>query len=149
MQDIQDRLDDASDDAVDRIQALGACGVRRVAVVEEATVSWAGEDAAAESHRPLLNAAAHLRIDLVLVSSGLDDVTSLGYDRWASDRGCSPGLGYLPAEAFDSAAALERRLDRSAAGDRGEVVTAPLDAGVAPDMVRHAARALAQAAARS
>ena len=145
-QDVQELLDDASDAAADRLRALGACGVRRAAVVEAATASWVGEEAAAEAHRPLLNASAHLRLDLVLVASGLDDVASLGYDRWASDQGCSPGHGYLPAEAFDSAAALERELDRlRAAGDPSEVVTAPLDPGVSPDLVRHASRALAKA----
>ncbi|MXZ54476.1 MAG: hypothetical protein F4Z34_14975 [Acidimicrobiaceae bacterium] len=149
IQDVQELLDDASDAAVDRIQALAACGVRRVAVVEDATAWWVGQDAAAESHRPLLNAATHLRIDLVLVASGLDDAASLGYDCWASGRGCSPGLGYLPANAFDSAAALERWLDGiRAAGDPGEVITAPLDADVAPDVVRLGSRALAQVAAR-
>ncbi len=149
MQDLQELLDDGSDAAVDMLRALGACGVRRVAVVEQATISWAGEDAAAESHRPLLNAAAHLRIDLVLVASGLDDVASLGYDRWVSGRGCSSGLGYLPAEALDSAAALERGLHRTrAAGDPGEVITGPLAAGVSPDVMRHASRALAGTVAR-
>ena len=149
IQDAQELLDDASDAAVDRIQALSACGVRRIAVVEDATAWWVGEDAAAESHRPLLNAAAHLRIDLVLVASGLDDAASLGYHCWASGRGCSPGLGYLPADAFDSAAALEGWLDRTrAGGDPGEVVTVPLDVGVSPELVRQAARALAQVAAR-
>ena len=146
IQDAQEFLDDASDAAVDRIRALAACGVRRVAVVEDATASWASEDAAAEAHRPLLNAAAHLRIDLALVASGLDDVASLGYDCWASGQGCSPGLGYLPADAFDSAAALEGWLDRIRAA--GEVITAPLEANVAPDVVRHASRALAQVTAR-
>lgn len=117
-------------------------------MVEVAAVSWAGVDAAAECHRPLLNAAAHLRIDLVLVASGLDDVASLGYDRWVSDQGCSPGLGFLPADAFDSATALERGLDRFRAGDPSEAITAPLDAGVSPDLVRHASRALAGTVAR-
>ena len=149
IQDVQELLDDASDAAVDRLRALGACGVRRAAVVEEATISWASEDAANEAHRPLLNAAAHLRIDLVLVAGGLDDVASLGYDCWASGRGCSSGLGYLPAEAFDSAAALERGLDRiRAAGEPGEVITAPLEANVAADVVRHASRALARVTAQ-
>lgn len=149
IQEVQELVDDASDAAVDRIRALGACGVRRAAVVEDATVSWAGDDAAVEAHRPLLNAAAHLRIDLVLVAGGLDDGASLGYDRWASGRGCSPGLGFLPVEAFDSAAALERWLDRSrAAGDPVEVITPPLDAGVSPDRVRQASRALAHVVAR-
>lgn len=149
IQDVQGLLDDASDAAVDRLRALSACGVRRAAVVEHATVPWIGDDAAAEAHRPLLNAAAHLRIDLVLVVSGLDDVASLGYEDCASGRGCSPGLGFLPAEAFDSTAALERGLDLiRAAGDPGEVITAPLDASVAPDVVRLASRALVGTAAR-
>ena len=101
-----------------------------------------------EAHRPILRSAHHLRTDvlLVLTASGAALPSSFGYDRWASDRDCSPGLGFLPAEAFDSAAALERELDRvRAAGDPSEVVTAPLDAGVSPDLVRHASRALAKA----
>lgn len=149
IQDVQEPLDDASDTAVDRLRALGACGVRRAAVVEPATAPWVDEDAAAEAHRPLLNAAAHLRIDLVLVASGLDDVASLGYGDWASGRGCSPGLGFLPKEAFESRSQLERCLDRLADGSgTAEVITAPLDAGVVPDLVRHASRALAGSAAR-
>lgn len=148
--DLEDRLDDASDAAVDRIRALSDCGVRRIAIVEDGGPPPVGDDDAAESHRPLLNAAAHLRIDLVFVAGGLDGVESLGYGQWASDRGCSPGLGFLPAEAFDSAAALERWLDRAraAAGDSGEVLTALLDAGVSPDVVRHGSRALAQVVVR-
>ena len=146
IQDVQELLDDASDAAVDMLRALGACGVRRAAVVEHATAPWAGDDAAAEAHRPLLNAAAHLRIELVLVASGLAGVASLGYDCWVSSRGCSPGLGLLPVEAFASAAALERELDRiRAAGDPSEVITAPLGAGVLPQLVRQASRALARA----
>ena len=136
---------------MDRLRALGACGVRRAAVVEHATerVHWLNEDAVAEAHRPLLNAAAHLRIDLVLVASGLDDVESFGYEDWASGRGCSPGLGFLPAEAFDSAAALERELDRlRAAGDPSEVITEPLEAGVSSDLVRHASHVLSGEDAR-
>lgn len=148
-QDVQGLLDDASDAAVDRIQALGACGVRRIAVVEDAIVPPVDHDAAAEAHRPLLNTAAHLRINLVLVACGLDDAASLGYDYWASDRGCSPGLGYLPAEAFDSAVALERWLDRSrATGGFEEVITAPLAGNVSPGLVRQAALALAKVVAR-
>lgn len=146
---VQDLLDDASDDAVDRIRALSDCGVGRIAVVEDGGPPAVGDDDAAESHRPVLRAAAHLRIDLVLVAGGLDGVESLGYGQWASDRGCSPGLGFLPAEAFESAAALDHWLDRArAAGDSGEVFTAPLDPGVVPDVVRHGSRALAEMAVR-
>ena len=150
IQDVQEFLDDASDAAVDRLRALSACGVRRAAVAEHATTApWVDQDAAAEAHRPLLNAAAHLRIDLVLVASGLDDVASLGYEHWASDWGCSPGLAFLPADAFDSAAALERELDRiRAAGDPSEAITAPLEAGVSPELVRHASRVLSGEDAR-
>ena len=149
VQDVEELLDDASDAAVDRIRALSACGVRRVAVVEDAAVSWTSDDASAEYHRPLLNAAAHLRIDLVLVASDLDDGASLGYEGWVSGRGCSPGLGFLPAEAFDSAAMLDHWLDRiGAVDDPGEVLTAPLDAGVSVDAVRQASRALAQVVVR-
>ena len=148
-QDVQELLDDASDAAVDSIRALSTCGVRRIAVVEDVIAPPVDHDAAAEAHRPLLNSARHLRVDLVLVASGLDDVASLGYDRWASGRGCSPGLGYLPAEAFDSAAALQRWLDRiRSSDDPSEVFTAPLDAAVAPDLVRQASRALGQVVVR-
>lgn len=140
---VQDCLDDASDAAVDRIRALSACGVRRAAVVEDATGSLACGDAVAESHRPLLNTASHLRLDVVLVASGLDDVERLDYDCWASDRGCSPGLGFLPKEAFDSLSALERCLDRDLlAVDTDEVIAAPLDTNVSVDLLRHASRAL-------
>ena len=112
-------------------------------------MSWTSDDASAEYHRPLLNAAAHLRIDLVLVASDLDDGASLGYEGWVSGRGCSPGLGFLPAEAFDSAAMLDYWLDRiGAVDDPGEVIAAPLDAGVSVDAVRQASRALAGAVAR-
>ncbi|MYA84647.1 MAG: hypothetical protein F4Y12_03580 [Acidimicrobiaceae bacterium] len=150
IQDVQEFLDDASDAAVDRLRALSACGVRRAAVAEHATTApRIDQDAAAEAHRPLLNAAAHLRIDLVLVASGLDDVASLGYEDWVSDWGCSPGLAFLAADAFDSAAALERELDRiRAAGDPSEAITAPLDAGVSPELVRHASRVLSGEDAR-
>ena len=149
IRDVQELLDDASDAAVDRIRALGACGVRRAAVVEHSMAPRVDEDAAADAHRPLLNAAAHLRIELVLVASGLDDAASLGYERWASTRGCSPGLGFLPAEAFGSAAALERELDRIRSdGDPSEAITAPLGAGLSPDLVRHASRVLSGEDAR-
>ena len=149
LQDAQEFLDDASDAAVDTIRALGACGVRRVAVVEGASASWPGGDAAAESHRPLLNAAAHLRMDLVLIATGLEDVESLDYDRWACAGGCSPGLGFLRAEAFDSASTLDHWLDRiRACGDLGEVITPPLDAGVSPELVRHASWVLSGEVAR-
>ncbi|MDE0657868.1 MAG: hypothetical protein OXH58_14950 [Acidimicrobiaceae bacterium] len=149
IQDVQELLDDASDAAVDRLRALGASGVRRIAVVEDTIAPPVGDAAAAESHRPLLNAAAHLRIDLVLVASGLDDVASLGYGDWASGRGCSPGLGFLPKEAFESRSQLERCLDRLADGSgTAEVISAPLDHAVSTDLVRHAARVLSGEDAR-
>lgn len=145
---VQDRLDDASDAAVDRVRALGARGVCRIAVVEDAASPPVADDAVVESHRPLLNAAAHLRIDLVLVASGLDDVASLGYDCWVSGRSCSPGLGFLSKEAFDSWLELERGLERLRAGvEAAEVITEPLDNGVSPDVVRHASRVLSQVVA--
>ena len=147
--DLQDRLDDASDAAVDRMRALSACGVQRIAVVEDLDGPPAGDDAVAEAHRPLHNAAAHLRLDLVLVARGLDAVEWLGYDRWASDRGCSPGLGFLPKSAFDSWALLGHGVDRiRAVGDLDEVISAPLGEGVSPDVVRHASRALLGETAR-
>jgi hypothetical protein len=145
--DVQDLLDDASDWAADRLRALSACGVRRVVIVEDA-VPVPVDDDAIEAHRPLLNAAGHLRIDLVLVSTGLDAVEPLGYRCWASERSCSPGIGFLPAEEFESVAALDRWLDQSPAGNPDEVVTAPLAEGVSPDLVRHAARTVALGVAR-
>lgn len=149
IQDLQELLDDASDAAADRIRALSDRGVRRIAIVENGGPPPVSDDDAAESHRPLLNAAGHLRIDLVLVAVGLDDAELLGYGRWAAGQGCSPGLGYLPTGVFDSAAALERGLDRTrAAGRPGEVITAPLAAGVSPELLRHASRALAGTVAR-
>ena len=85
-----------------------------------------------------------------MTASGAAPPSSLGYDCWASGRGCSPGLGFLPAEAFDSPAALERWLDRTRpAGGLEEVIAAPLAGSVSPGLVRQAARALAQVVARS
>ena len=147
--DLGDLRDDGADAAAGKIRALSDCGVRRIVVVEDAIPLSVSHEDAVEAHRPLLNAAAHLRIGLVLVASNLDGVESLGYDCWASDRGCSPGLGYLPSQAFDSLAVLDRWLDQSrSVGDPGEVVTAPLASGVSPDLVRHAARSLTRVVAR-
>ena len=147
--DLRDRLDDASDAAVDRIRALSACGVRRAAVVEDTAGPLVCDDALAESHRPLLNAAAHLRMDVVLVASGLNDAASLGYDCWASDRSCSPGLSFLPKDAFESLSEMERGLDRhESVADPEEVITAPLAGSVTPELVRHAVRVLQGMATR-
>ena len=140
---VQDRLDDASDSAVDRIRALSTCGVPRVAVVEDTAGPLLCDDAALESHRPLLNAAAHLRMELVLVASDTDVAASFGYNYFASSRGRSPGLAFLPREAFHSLSDLQQCLDRhrDAAG-ADEVITAPLDDRVSPDLLRHASRVL-------
>ena len=146
---LEDAVDAASDLAAGRVGALAGCGVERVVVVESVD---AGDSAAAEllveAHRPVLRSAHHLRTEVLLVTTTGAAVppSSLGYGRWASGRGCSPGLGYLPAEAFDSAAALERWLDRiRAAVQPEEVITGPLDGSVSPGLVRQAARALAKA----
>lgn len=140
---VQDHLDDASDTAVERLRALSACGVRRAAVVEDANGSTVSHDALREAHRPLLNAGAHLRLDLVLVASGPGATEWSDYDWWVSDQGCSPELGFLPREAFDSRPELERGLDRLRAGSgAAEVITAPLDDAVSPDLLRHASRVL-------
>ena len=142
--DLQDRLDDASDSAVDGIRALSSCGVSRAAVVEDVAGAGVSEDALAESHRPLLNAAAHLRVELVLVASGLDAAEPLGYERWVSPRGCSPGLGFLPREAFVSELGLRHLIARSMTlPGRDEMITAPLEDRVSPHLVRLAAGRLA------
>lgn len=143
---LEEAIDTASDLAAARVRALAGCGVERVVVVESLDDGRVPDATLAdEAHRPVLRTAEHLRVDLVLIAIGLDDVESLDYNRWASDRGCSSGLGFLPKEAFDSRPELERYLDRLRIGpDTAEVTTAPLDAGVSPDLVRHAARALAQ-----
>ena len=97
-----------------------------------------------EAHRPVRRTAEHLRIDLVLVASGFDDAESLGYDLWASERGCSTGTGFLPSDAFASLSRLERCLDRCLlAPGAEEIISAPLDGHVLPDLLRHAARTLA------
>ncbi len=141
---VQDRLDDASDAAVERIRALSACGVRRVAVVEDANGLSASDDALLEAHRPLINAAAHLRMDLVLVASDLARMESLGYERWVSGQGCSPGLGFLPSQAFASMPELEQCLDRQrAVPEPEETITAPLNGRVSPDLLRHASQVMA------
>lgn len=149
---LEDAVDAASDLAAGRIRALAGYGAERLVVVESVD---AGDSVAAEllveAHRPILRSAHHLRTDVLLVmtASGAAPPSSLGYDCWAADRGCSPGLGFLPAEAFGSAEALDSWLDCIRdAGALGEVITPPLDAGVSPDLVRQAARALAQVVAR-
>ena len=142
---LQDRLDDASDSAVERIRALGSSGVTRAAVVEDVTGAGVSEEALVESHRPLLNAAAHLRVELVLVASGLDAAEPLGYEQWVSRRGCSPGLGFLPREAFVSELGLRHVLARGMTlPDNDEMVTAPLEDRVSPHLVRLAAGMLAR-----
>ena len=145
---LEEAIDTASDLAAARVRALAGCGVERVVVVESVDGGRVPDATLAEeAHRPVLRTAEHLRVDLVLVASGLDDVESLDYHRWASDRGCSSGLGFLPKEAFDSRPELEHWLDRlRIAPDTAEVITAPLDGGVSPAMVRQASHALAQVA---
>ena len=142
--DRQDRLDDASDSAVERIRALNACGVSRAAVVEDVTGAGVSEEALVESHRPLLNAAAHLRVELVLVAGGLDAAEPLGYAQWVSSRRCSPGLGFLPREAFVSELGLRHFVARGMTlPGRDEMITAPLENRVSPHLVRLAAGMLA------
>ena len=149
---LEDAVDAASDLAAGRVRALAGYGAERVVVVESMD---AGDSVAAEllveAHRPILRSAHHLRTDVLLAMTvaGAAPPSSLGYDCWASGRGCSPGLGFLPADAFDSAAALERWLDRTrGAGGLEEIITAPLAGSVSPGLVRQAARALAQVVAR-
>ena len=66
----------------------------------------------------------------------------LGYRRWASLGGCSEGLAFLPAGAFESVAALDRCLDerRAELSGAAEAVAAPLGPDADPAAVRSAAR---------
>ncbi len=138
-------LDDASDLAAARVRALGACGVRRVAVVE-AEHSGLDPDRAAEAHEPILRTAEHLRLDVLLIATS----ARLGYERWAGPGGCSEGLVFLPAGVFESTAALDRGLDerRAELAGAAEAVTAPLGPDADPAAVRAAAARLAELAGR-
>ena len=112
--------------------------------MEDVTGAGVSEEALVESHRPLLNAATHLRVDLVLVASGLDAAEPLGYEQWVSGRGCSPGLGFLPREAFVSELGLRHVLARGMTlPGSDEMITAPLEGRVSPHLVRLAAGMLA------
>ena len=142
---LQDAVDAASDLGTARIRALAGCGVERAIVVEAADAGdCVDAEMALEAHRPIRRAAHHLRMDLVLVTSDPDSAESLGYERWVSDRGCSPGLGFLCSEALESLPELQLCLDcQLGAAGADEVITAPLDASVSPDLLRHASRVLA------
>ena len=141
---LQDAVDAASDLASARIRALAGCGVERVVVVECADVgNRVDAELALEAHRPILRAAQHLRTDVLLVTtaSGAAPPASLGYRLWASSSGCADGLAYLSAAAFCSAEAFTGYIkgSRTALSAAAEVVTAPLDGGVDPDLVRSVA----------
>ena len=167
-------LDDASDLAAARVRALGACGVRRVAVVE-AEHFGLDTDRVAEAHEPILRTAEHLRLDVLLIgvpasgargdgtgagaadrdpsADGLAagcDPARLGYERWAGSGGCSEGLVFLPPAVFESVAMLDRCLDerRAKLAGAAEAVTAPLGPGTDPAAVRAAAGRLAELAGR-
>lgn len=137
-------IDAAADVAADRLRTLAGCGVETVAVVEAgASEAYVDHAVAAEFHGPLVKAAAHLRLGLVLVCTGTTPAEELGYGRWVSSGGSSPGLGFVPDEAFGSQRRLRRVLARAADGsDDCEMVTAPLDDRVEPDLVRMAAAML-------
>ena len=137
-------IDAAADLAADRLRTLARCGVEEVAVVETGAVELYVDPAvAAESHDPLVKVAAHLRLGLVLVCTGTTSAEDLGYGRWVSSRGCSPGLGFLPDEALGSHRRLRRVLAGATDGpDDREMITAPLDDRVAPGLVRMAAAML-------
>lgn len=137
-------IDAAADVAADRLRALAGCGVESVAVVETgASEVYVDPAVAAELHGPLVKVAAHLRLGVVLVCTGKTPAEDLGYGRWVSSGGSSPGLGFLPDEAFGSQRHLRRALARASDGlDDCEMVTAPLDDRVAPDLVRMAAAML-------
>ena len=171
-------IDDASDLAAARVRALGACGVRRVAVVE-AEHFGLDTDRVAEAHEPILRTAEHLRLDVLLIGAligapasgargdgtgagaadrdpsadGLAagcDPARLGYERWAGSGGCSEGLVFLPPAVFESVAMLDRCLDerRAELAGAAEAVTAPLGPGTDPAAVRAAAGRLAELAGR-
>ena len=166
-------LDDASDLAAARVRALGACGVRRVAVVE-AEHFGLDADRVAEAHEPILRTAEHLRLDVLLIvaptsgatgdgtgaaaagavdrDSSADgrvagcDPAQLGYKHWAAPDGCSEGLAFLSAGVFESTAALNRGLEerRAELAGAAEAVTAPLGPDADPAAVRAAAARLAE-----
>ena len=166
-------LDDASDLAAARVRALGACGVRRVAVVE-AEHFGLDTDRVAEAHEPILRTAEHLRLDVLLIvaptsgatgdgtgaaaagavdrDSSADgrvagcDPAQLGYKHWAAPDGCSEGLAFLSAGVFESTAALNRGLEerRAELAGAAEAVTAPLGPDADPAAVRAAAARLAE-----
>lgn len=166
-------LDDASDLAAARVRALGACGVRRVAVVE-AEHFGLDTDRVAEAHEPILRTAEHLRLDVLLIvaptsgatgdgtgaaaagavdrDSSADgrvagcDPAQLGYKHWAAPDGCSEGLAFLSAGVFESIAALNRGLEerRAELAGAAEAVTAPLGPDADPAAVRAAAARLAE-----
>lgn len=170
-------LDDASDLAAARVRALGACGVRRVAVVE-AEHFGLDTDRVAEAHEPILRTAEHLRLDVLLIGApasgargdgtgaaaegaadrdpsadGLTagcDPARLGYERWAGPGGCSEGLVFLPPAVFELVAMLDRCLDerRAELAGTAEAITAPLGPGTDPAAVRAAAGRLAELAGR-
>ena len=144
--DAADALDAASDLATARVDALVASGVSRIAVVEDiGDDTHLDDDLAAESHEPIIRAAAHLRVDLLLVTggAGTGSPATLGYRQWASASGCSEGLALVVADVFGSATMLEQFLARyRAAPHLEEIVIAPLDDGVSPALLRHASRIL-------
>jgi hypothetical protein len=150
--DAADALDAASDLATARVGALVANGVSRVAVVEDVRDDTRSDDGlAGDSHEPIIRAAAHLRVDLLLVTGGADTGWSatLGYRQWASASGCSEGLALVAADVFESATMLEQCLARHrAAPDLDEIVIAPLDDGVSPALLHHASRILSGEVAR-
>lgn len=141
--DPDEALDAASDLAAARVRSLGACGVGRVAVVETDRPGF-DTDRAAEAHEPILRTAEHLRLDVFLIVTPADTCypARLGYERWASPGGCSAGLAFLPATAFESATALDRCLDgrRTELARAAEAVAGPLGSDADPAAVRAAAR---------
>lgn len=145
---LEDAVDAASDLAAARVRALSGCGVERVIVVESADVGdRVDAELALEAHRPILRAADHLRVEVLLVSTHAVTraAARLAHERCAGPDGCSDGLAFLPAAAFSSTAAVARFVDqqqsRLAAADT--VLTSPLGAGTDPEVVRYAAGLLA------
>ena len=146
---LQDAVDAASDLASARIRDLAGCGVERVIVVEQVNGGgWFDATLAAEMHRPILRAADHLHVDLVLVAigqaSGAVSPGTLGYPSWVSPDGCSDGLAFLPSAVVESPEALDRWIGpRAGLAEAAEVVTAPLGPSVRPDVMRSAAALIA------
>ena len=140
--DVAEALETASDLAAARIRALAASGVRRVVLVEAGAALLAlGAELMTELHQPLVRAARHLGVDMLLVTTGRVTVppAELGYIRWASSDGCSDAMAFLPEAAFESTETTTRWVNwLTATAAAVEVVTEPLGRHTDPDVLRGA-----------